>query len=397
MASTGSGQPAGDGGGLGGEHDDGERGRQPARHAADVDEHGDGRRTAAPVAAPATAPLAAQASGEPGSRRAASWPATAPTSAPPKATDRSRWTTGRASTARRGTGASSRWRTSGASTETGPPSLPLRSPRATATATANAEHGRAAVEDVGDLGRRRRGVGDEPAQPQHDAAADEGREVHAVGDLEPLQVAESAHPPGPSQLLHDARHAATNATPGRAVHPGAPVASVERAVERRDASAPRPYFTPVDVEAAQLFFSLLALVALGRCRRRSSSPGCSPAARPRPPSLVAAVDDAALWIAFLVAATATAGSLYFSEVADFVPCRLCWFQRIAMYPLAVDPARRRDPPRPRRALVRRPARRHRRRRSRRTTTSSSGSRRWRAAPAASARRAPTSGSASSAS
>ncbi|MET0579521.1 MAG: disulfide bond formation protein B, partial [Ilumatobacteraceae bacterium] len=59
--------------------------------------------------------------------------------------------------------------------------------------------------------------------------------------------------------------------------------------------------------------------------------GRSPAAA----ELVAAVDDAALWIAFLVAATATAGSLYFSEVADFTPCRLCWFQRIAMYPLSV--------------------------------------------------------------
>jgi disulfide bond formation protein DsbB len=29
------------------------------------------------------------------------------------------------------------------------------------------------------------------------------------------------------------------------------------------------------------------------------------------------------------------GSLYFSEVADYVPCTLCWYQRIAMYPLAV--------------------------------------------------------------
>ena len=48
-----------------------------------------------------------------------------------------------------------------------------------------------------------------------------------------------------------------------------------------------------------------------------------------------AVDDAALWIAFLVAAVAMAGSLYFSEVANYMPCRLCWFQRIAMYPLAV--------------------------------------------------------------
>ncbi len=32
---------------------------------------------------------------------------------------------------------------------------------------------------------------------------------------------------------------------------------------------------------------------------------------------------------------ATAGSLYFSEVAGFEPCTLCWYQRIAMYPLVV--------------------------------------------------------------
>jgi Disulfide bond formation protein DsbB len=36
-----------------------------------------------------------------------------------------------------------------------------------------------------------------------------------------------------------------------------------------------------------------------------------------------------------ITTTATLGSLYFSEVADFVPCTLCWYQRIAMYPLAV--------------------------------------------------------------
>ena len=42
-----------------------------------------------------------------------------------------------------------------------------------------------------------------------------------------------------------------------------------------------------------------------------------------------------LWLAFLVAAVATAGSLFFSEVADFPPCKLCWFQRIFMYPLAI--------------------------------------------------------------
>ena len=37
----------------------------------------------------------------------------------------------------------------------------------------------------------------------------------------------------------------------------------------------------------------------------------------------------------LVAAVAMAGRLYFSEVAHFTPCKMCWFQRIAMYPLAV--------------------------------------------------------------
>ena len=36
-----------------------------------------------------------------------------------------------------------------------------------------------------------------------------------------------------------------------------------------------------------------------------------------------------------VAVTCTLGSLYLSEVANFLPCKLCWFQRIAMYPLAV--------------------------------------------------------------
>jgi disulfide bond formation protein DsbB len=48
-----------------------------------------------------------------------------------------------------------------------------------------------------------------------------------------------------------------------------------------------------------------------------------------------AVAPIALPAAFVVAVLATAGSLYFSEVAGFEPCRLCWYQRIAMYPLVV--------------------------------------------------------------
>ena len=41
-----------------------------------------------------------------------------------------------------------------------------------------------------------------------------------------------------------------------------------------------------------------------------------------------------MWLAFLVAAFATTGSLFFSEVANFVPCEICWYQRYCMYPLA---------------------------------------------------------------
>src|SRR5215467_2605585 len=42
-----------------------------------------------------------------------------------------------------------------------------------------------------------------------------------------------------------------------------------------------------------------------------------------------------LWLAFVVSGTAMAGSLFFSEVAHFVPCELCWYQRICMYPLSI--------------------------------------------------------------
>lgn len=40
-------------------------------------------------------------------------------------------------------------------------------------------------------------------------------------------------------------------------------------------------------------------------------------------------------LALAAAWTAMLGSLYFSEVMHFEPCRLCWFQRILMYPIAL--------------------------------------------------------------
>jgi disulfide bond formation protein DsbB len=42
-----------------------------------------------------------------------------------------------------------------------------------------------------------------------------------------------------------------------------------------------------------------------------------------------------LWAAFVVAAIATGGSLFFSEIAGYVPCELCWYQRICLYPLSI--------------------------------------------------------------
>lgn len=86
----------------------------------------------------------------------------------------------------------------------------------------------------------------------------------------------------------------------------------------------------MDVRTVELFTSLLALIALlGGVSYAllglvisSTSP------------IIAEIRRVSLWLAWLVAAGATAGSLYFSEIAHYVPCRLCWFQRICMYPLA---------------------------------------------------------------
>lgn len=42
-----------------------------------------------------------------------------------------------------------------------------------------------------------------------------------------------------------------------------------------------------------------------------------------------------LYTAWLISVIATLGSLYFSEISGFIPCELCWYQRILMYPLAL--------------------------------------------------------------
>lgn len=42
-----------------------------------------------------------------------------------------------------------------------------------------------------------------------------------------------------------------------------------------------------------------------------------------------------LQFSLIVASVATAGSLFLSDIAGFNPCRLCWYQRIFMYPLVI--------------------------------------------------------------
>lgn len=45
--------------------------------------------------------------------------------------------------------------------------------------------------------------------------------------------------------------------------------------------------------------------------------------------------DNVLYIAWVTALASMVTSLYFSDVLGFAPCVLCWYQRIAMYPLVL--------------------------------------------------------------
>jgi disulfide bond formation protein DsbB len=93
----------------------------------------------------------------------------------------------------------------------------------------------------------------------------------------------------------------------------------------------------VSTDQVSLFLALLALAAqaggVGLVVTLTAR-ALAPAAR-WPRQVIAAVGPAATTVAATVAVVATLGSLYFSEVADFPPCRLCWFQRVGTYPLAL--------------------------------------------------------------
>jgi disulfide bond formation protein DsbB len=77
------------------------------------------------------------------------------------------------------------------------------------------------------------------------------------------------------------------------------------------------------------FFAILTLVAL------VGAVGLLVFRVVRGPEAATLLGNNAVWLAWVVALVATVGSLMYSELFHYVPCRLCWFQRIAMYPLAI--------------------------------------------------------------
>lgn len=88
----------------------------------------------------------------------------------------------------------------------------------------------------------------------------------------------------------------------------------------------------MSIESAERFFAVLTLAALagvlvatvGRFMRQPIVAGW-----------VAVLRTNRLLLTALVADTAMVGSLYFSEIGHFTPCLFCWYQRCAMYSLAV--------------------------------------------------------------
>jgi disulfide bond formation protein DsbB len=94
----------------------------------------------------------------------------------------------------------------------------------------------------------------------------------------------------------------------------------------------------MDFETMRLLFALLALAAnaatLGIIAAAIAG-RFGPGGAALRDQVFGALNGLELWLASGVAATATIGSLYLSEIANLIPCTLCWYQRIAMYPLVV--------------------------------------------------------------
>ena len=81
---------------------------------------------------------------------------------------------------------------------------------------------------------------------------------------------------------------------------------------------------------ALLCWAAVALIGVGALVRRLAD-------RPVPmlESLGSDVRRVALPLAWLIAAVTMLGSLYYSRIQHYIPCELCWYQRICIYTFAV--------------------------------------------------------------
>ena len=90
----------------------------------------------------------------------------------------------------------------------------------------------------------------------------------------------------------------------------------------------------VNQEAFQLFSAILALAVLvgglGTCAALALENRMTWTS-----AWLTQVRASGLWIICMITTGAMVGSLYFSEKVGFAPCKLCWYQRIGIFSIAI--------------------------------------------------------------
>lgn len=57
--------------------------------------------------------------------------------------------------------------------------------------------------------------------------------------------------------------------------------------------------------------------------------------QPTQPAQASNANWTILFLCWLLVSVSTLGSLFFSQVMEFAPCVLCWYQRICLFPLVI--------------------------------------------------------------
>ncbi len=91
-------------------------------------------------------------------------------------------------------------------------------------------------------------------------------------------------------------------------------------------------------EQVDLFFAIVAIVGLSATAAVVLLAAAGPFSAGAKQTLTRvrkSIAGSELLLAAGISVSATAGSLYYSQIRHFEPCELCWYQRIFMYPMAV--------------------------------------------------------------